>query len=89
MAVFLFPMGKMTEKRGRKPSHMDEFFQKFLKIKKNLTLIFFCGTVNNALLCRSIPRRDKYAQKWENQFDILYIERTGVKRQWRKTEYVQ
>ena len=42
-----------------------------------MTLIFFCDTVNNALLCRSIPRRDKYAQKWEIQFDILYIERDG------------
>ena len=32
---------------------------------KRLTLIFFCDTVNNALLCKSMPKRGNYAQKRE------------------------
>jgi hypothetical protein len=52
-------------------------------MKKLLTLSWDYGTVKNALLWQDMPNHRKEACA------VINFNTQGVKRQWRKTEYVQ
>lgn len=57
--------------------------------KNCLTAVFLYDKVEDALLCRIVPKGIIMPKTGLSEIVYIYIERTGVKRQWRKTGYDQ
>lgn len=58
-------------------------------MKKLLDSSFLYDKVEDALLCRIVPKGIIMPKTGLLEIVYIYIERTGVKRQWRKTGYDQ